>query len=78
MNRDLGKAGIPAKRKSMVDRVMQAPPISVLFIDNTKNGTLAKRLQEEEKRLEGMTSYRIRIAESAGMALGKPLKKNGK
>ena len=44
MNRDLGKAGIPAKRKSMMDKVVQEPPISVLFIDNTKNGTLARRL----------------------------------
>ena len=46
MNRDLGKAAITAKRKSIIDKVMQEPPISVLFIDNTKNGTLARRLQE--------------------------------
>ena len=43
------------------------------FIDSTKNGILARRLQEEERRLGGMTSYRIRIAESAGMALSRLL-----
>jgi hypothetical protein len=47
--------------------------LSVMFIDNTKNGLSAKRLQEEEKRPGGMTSYRIRIAESAGMALSRLL-----
>ena len=41
------------------------PPVSVLFVDNTKDGRLAKRLQEEEKRLGGITSYRIRIAGGA-------------
>ena len=43
MNRDLGKAGIPARKKSRMEKVMQEPPISVMFIDNTKNGLLAKR-----------------------------------
>ena len=73
MNRDLGKAGIQAKRKSRADKVMMEPPVSVLFVDNTKNGILAKMLQKEEKRLGGMTSYRVRIAESAGMALSRLL-----
>ena len=29
---------------------MMDPPVSVLFVDNTKNGRLAEMLQEEEKR----------------------------
>ena len=56
-------------KKSRADRVMMDPPISVLFVDKTKYGSLAKMLQEEEKRLGGITSYRVRIVESAGMAL---------
>ena len=66
--REMGKAGIPAKKKSNEERVILEPPISVIFIDNTKNGTLPKMLQETEKRLGGMTSFRVRVAESAGMA----------
>ena len=56
MNKEMGKAGVPAKRKSNEDKVMMEPPSSVLFVDKTKNGTLAKMLQETEKRLGGMTS----------------------
>jgi hypothetical protein len=52
---------------------MMEPPISVIFIDNTKNGTLAKMLQETEKRPGRMTSYRVRVAESVGMALSRQL-----
>ena len=52
---------------------MMNPPVSVLFVDNTKDGRLAKMLQEEEKRLGGITSYRVRIVESAGMALSRLL-----
>ena len=62
-----------APKKTRAEKVMMEPPISVLFVDNTKGGTLAKRLQEEEKRLGGVTSYRIRIVESAGMALSRLL-----
>jgi hypothetical protein len=62
MNREMGKAGILAKKKSNEERVMMEPPISVIFVDNTKNGTLAKMLQETEKRLGGMTSYMVRVA----------------
>ena len=56
MNKEMGKAGVPAKRKSNEEKVMMEPPISVLFVDNTKNGTLARMLQETEKRLGGMIS----------------------
>ena len=55
------------------EKVMQEAPISVLFVDNTARGLLAKRLQETEKRLGGVTSYRVRITEQAGMALSRLL-----
>ena len=73
VNRDKGRAGIRAVKKTKAERVMMEPPVSVLFVDNTKNGTLQKRLQEEEKRLGGMTNYRVRVVESAGMALSRLL-----
>ena len=73
MNKDMGKAGIPASRKCRADKMMMEPPVSVLFVDNTRAGMLAKMLQKEEKRLGGITSYRVRIAESAGMALSRLL-----
>ena len=73
VNKEKGKAGIKVAKKTNAERVMMDPPVSVLFVDNTKNGTLAKRLQEEEKRLGGITSYRVRVVESAGMALSRLL-----
>ena len=73
MNKEKGKAGMKAPNKTRAEKVMMEPPISVLFADNTKGGTLARKLKEEEKRLGGVTSYRIRIVESAGMALSRLL-----
>ena len=46
------------------------PTRSVMFVDNTAGGELAKRLQAAEDELGEATGYRIRIAESAGSALG--------
>ena len=59
MNKELGKSGIPASKKSKADRRMMEPPVSVLFVDNTKAGKLAKMLQKVEKRLDGVTAYRV-------------------
>ena len=73
MNKELGKSGIPACKKSKADKMMMEPPVSVLFVDNTKAGMLANMLQKVEKRLGGVTAYRVRIAESAGMALSRLL-----
>ena len=73
MNKELGKSGIPASRKSKADKRMMEPPVSILFVDNTRAGMLAKMLQKEEKRLGRITSYRVRIAESAGMTLSRLL-----
>ena len=73
MNQQRGKAGIPAIRKDRVITPLQESPISVLFIDNTKGGNLAKIFREEERRLGNMTGYNIRVAEMAGMALSRLL-----
>ena len=40
-------------------------PISVIFIDNTRGGRLAKVFREEERRLGNVTGYNIRVAEMA-------------
>ena len=68
-----GKSGLPAKRKEKGINVQNKKPISVLFVDNTAGGLLAKRLQKEEGKLGLMTGYRVRIAESAGMPLSRLL-----
>ena len=53
INKEMGKASIPAKRKSKEDKVMMQPPVSVMFGENTKDGELSRMLQAEEKRLGG-------------------------
>ena len=66
MNKGRGKAGCPPKRKNNGDNVQNEAPISVMFVDNTMGGQLAKRMGR-------MTGYRVRIAVSAGMPLSKLL-----
>jgi hypothetical protein len=56
VNKEKGKAGINVAKKIKAYKVTMDPPVSVLFVDNTKNGTMAKRLQEEGKKLGGITS----------------------
>ena len=72
VNKLKGKAGFPAQRKK-ADRTLMERPISVLFVDNTKGGLLAKKFREEEKRLGLMTGYNVRVAETAGMPLSRIL-----
>ena len=72
VNKLKGKAGFPAQRKK-ADRALMESPISVLFVDNTKGGLLAKKFREEEKRLGLMTGYNVRVAETAGMPLSRLL-----
>ena len=44
--------------------------ISVLFVDQTVvGGELARRLQQVEDRLAGVTGYRVRIADTSGSQL---------
>ena len=61
----------PAGRKDKKKAIKKPDPptISVLFVDQTKGGILAKRLQEAEHRLAGMTGYRVRVTESCGSKL---------
>ena len=42
---------------------------SVLFIDQTRGGELARRLRAVEPRLQQMTGYRIKIVEMGGSKL---------
>ena len=68
-----GKSEISAKKKEKGMNVQNEAPISVLIVDNTAGGLLAKKLQAEEGRLGKMTRYRVRIAESAGLPLARLL-----
>ena len=45
------------------------PTISVMFVDQTVGGTLARLLQETEDRLAKITGYRVRITETSGSQL---------
>ena len=45
------------------------PTISVMFVDQTVGGVLAKMLQEVEDRLASITGYRVRITETSGSQL---------
>ena len=45
------------------------PTITVLFVDQTPGGELAKRLQKVEDRLSLITGYRVRVTETAGSQL---------
>ena len=74
MNRKLGRASFPSSRKNKEkETIRKASPISVLFIDNTKGGVLANKLQEADTRLETMTNYKVRVVESPGTALSRLL-----
>jgi hypothetical protein len=69
LNKKLGSMNIHQGRGKK--RKGPPPPTrSVMFVDNTAGGELAKRLQAAEDELGEATGYRIRIAESAGSALG--------
>ena len=43
--------------------------VTVMFVDQTVGGVLAKRLQMAEDRLAGITGYRVRITETSGSQL---------
>ena len=45
------------------------PTISVMFVEQTVGGVLAKRLKEVEDRLAAITGYRVRITETSGSQL---------
>ena len=51
----------------------QTETITVMFVDQTPGGVLAKRLQEAEDRIAKITGYRIRMVETSGTQLGRML-----
>ena len=74
LNRKMGLAGFPTSRKNKEkETIRKASPVSVLFIDNTKGGLLARKLQEADNRLCTVTNYKVRVVESAGTALSRLL-----
>ena len=66
-----GRNNIQTRRGTNAKPMKKAPPptISVLFVDQTKGGILAKRLQEAKDLLAVLTGYRIRVTESCGTQL---------
>ena len=79
LNRQLGRAGMASKNKSknpatgkIVNTKKKSSNIhtvSVLFVEQTKGGELARRLQKAELELGEKTGYRTRIVENAGAQL---------
>ena len=47
----------------------EIPTRTVLFIEQTKGGELAKRLREVERRTHKMTGFRTKIVEGVGAKL---------
>ena len=42
---------------------------TVLFVEHTPGGELAKRLRDQLSRLEGLMGFKIKVVERAGTAL---------
>ena len=59
------------KQKQLPEKpIHQEPPtITVMFVDQTVGGELAKRLQAAEDRMALMTGYRVRVSETSGSQL---------
>ena len=43
--------------------------VAVLFVDNTKEGELAKDMRETLKRMEDILGYRVKVVERSGTPL---------
>ena len=62
INRQMGRAGVKPNQKNPASRnIKNIPTISVLFVEQTPGGALAKRLQEAETEIGKKTGYKIRI-----------------
>ena len=61
----------PEGRKGYQKAKRQPDPetITVMFVEQTPGGVLAKRLQKVEDRLSKITGYRVRVTEMAGTQL---------
>ena len=76
INRQLGRAGISKDsmrptggKKAITKKQEQVPTLSVLFVEQTQGGALAKKLQQAELELGMKTGFRVRVVENAGTAL---------
>ena len=47
------------------------PCTSVLFVPNSNNGTLIKRLEQKEPMLTRLSGFKVRLVESSGVALSR-------
>jgi hypothetical protein len=65
------ESGRPEGRKSFqkMKKKPDPPTLTVLFVDQTPGGVLAKRLQRVEDNLAKITGYRVRVTETAGTQL---------
>ena len=63
------KRTTPTPARNLQIKKKEPQTISVLFVDQTVGGELARRLQQVEDRLAGVTGYRVRIAETSGSQL---------
>ena len=55
------------------DRKEEVRTTSVMFVEKTVGGELAKRLREKEERIGKMTGYKLRIVEMGGHQLKRAL-----
>jgi hypothetical protein len=65
VRRKLGERKLPVKEGWKKPKGPLPPTRSVIFMDNTAEGELARRFQKAEEEAGEVTCYRIRITESA-------------
>ena len=59
----------PRSSKSEDNTADEIPTTSILFVDHTPGGELAKRFREAERQLSQVTGFRVKIAEKNGTAV---------
>jgi hypothetical protein len=83
--RSSGRRGGGGWQKHVLDKVeedrkknqkQRCQTKSVIFVPQTKNSELAKRLREHENEMEKHTGYRIKIVERSGRGLNRILTKS--
>ena len=67
MRRNMRNNQLKLKGKGVKD--IEPETISVIFVEHTANGELAKRLQKVEDEMAKTTGFRIRVTENAGSQL---------
>ena len=69
LRKRLGQHNVQVKETSGRRAGPLPPTRSVMFVDNTAGGILAKRFQQAEEEAGQVTGYRMRITETAGTPL---------